>query len=117
MQQLIKELGRVVEHGRVITDANELAFYAQDVFTSAAPAGVVVSPASTAELAAAVQAATSAGHAVVTRGGGMSYTSGYVPAEQHSVHRRYVAHGRAGGTQPRRHVRDRAGRHELEDPV
>ena len=85
MQQLIKELGRVVEHGRVITDSDELAFYAQDVFTSAVPAGVVVSPASTKELAAAVKAATSAGHAVVTRGGGMSYTSGYVPAEEASV--------------------------------
>ena len=34
---------------------------------------------------AVVKAATEAGHAVVTRGGGMSYTSGYVPTEEGTV--------------------------------
>lgn len=85
MQSLIDTLTRAVEHGRVVTDETERAFFAQDVFTRDLPAGVVVSPGNTAELAAVVKAATDAGHAVVTRGGGMSYTSGYVPREEGSV--------------------------------
>ena len=85
MQELIDTLKATVQHGSVVTDDQERAFFAQDVFTSDLPAGVVVAPASTEELAAVVRAATQAGHAVVTRGGGMSYTSGYVPAEAGSV--------------------------------
>ena len=85
MQELINSLEAAVEHGRIITDDTERDFYAQDVFTRGVAAGAVVAPASTAELSAVVRAATEAGHAVVTRGGGMSYTSGYVPAEEGSV--------------------------------
>ncbi len=69
----------------VITDAAERRYYAQDVFTEALPAGVVLRPGDIDALAAAVRAATAAGLAVVPRGGGMSYTSGYVPAEANSV--------------------------------
>lgn len=85
MQQLIDTLNEAVRDGRVVTDEAEREFFAQDVFTSELPAGVVVAPANTQELAAVVKAATEAGHAVVTRGGGMSYTSGYVPREEGSV--------------------------------
>lgn len=85
MQELIDTLKETVRSGSVVTDDKERAFFAQDVFTSDLPAGVVVAPASTEELSAVVRAATRAGHAVVTRGGGMSYTSGYVPAEEGSV--------------------------------
>lgn len=85
MEQLIETLRAAVERGRVVTDAEERAFYAQDVFTRELPAGVVVAPGSTAELSSVVKAATDAGHAVVTRGGGMSYTSGYVPREEGTV--------------------------------
>ena len=85
MQELIDTLKETVRNGSVVTDERERAFFAQDVFTRDLPAGVVVAPAGTEELAAVVRAATRAGHAVVTRGGGMSYTSGYVPAEEGSV--------------------------------
>lgn len=85
MQQLIATLTEAVKHGRVVTDLEEREFFAQDVFTRELPAGVVVAPGDTRELAAVVKAATEAGHAVVTRGGGMSYTSGYVPQEAGSV--------------------------------
>ena len=65
----------------LITDAQECAFYAQDVFTQGpAPIGVF-RPESTAELADGVGKATAAGIAVIPRGGGMSYTSGYVAPE------------------------------------
>ncbi|MEM1412643.1 MAG: FAD-binding oxidoreductase [Pseudomonadota bacterium] len=85
MQQLIDTLTQAVAEGRITTDETERTFFAQDVFTSDMPAGVVVAPANRQELAAVVKAATDAGHAVVTRGGGMSYTSGYVPREEGSV--------------------------------
>lgn len=85
MQELIARLEQAVEQGRVRQSAEAREFYAQDVFTRGLAAGVVVTPGSVEELSAVVRAATAAGHAVVTRGGGMSYTSGYVPAEVGSV--------------------------------
>lgn len=85
MQELIDSLKDALKQGSVHTEALECRFFAQDVFTSELPAGVVVTPANVEELATTVRMATRAGRAVVTRGGGMSYTSGYVPAEPNSV--------------------------------
>ena len=65
----------------LITDADECAFYAQDVFTQGpAPVGVF-RPETMAELADGVAKATSAGISIIPRGGGMSYTSGYIAPE------------------------------------
>lgn len=62
----------------LIEDRDSLGLAGQDVFTEGPlPAGIF-RPASVEELAAGVAAATSLGHAIVPRGGGMSYTSGYV---------------------------------------
>lgn len=61
----------------VLSDAASLDFFAHDVFARGADLAAVVRPTNTAQLAAAVAAATRAGHAVVARGGGMSYTGGY----------------------------------------
>ncbi len=61
----------------VLADAATLDFYAHDVFDRGADLAAVVRPANTQQLGAAVAAATRAGHAVVARGGGMSYTGGY----------------------------------------
>ena len=61
----------------LLSDAASLNFYAHDVFDRGADLAAVVRPTDTAQLAAAVAAATRAGHAVVARGGGMSYTGGY----------------------------------------
>ena len=69
----------------VLTDADSCVLYAQDVYTRALPALAVVQPANTSELSAIIGAVTRAGHAVIARGGGMSYTSGYVPAEEGTV--------------------------------
>jgi FAD/FMN-containing dehydrogenase len=62
----------------LITDADECAFYAQDVFTKGPQPLAVLRPGSIDELSRGVGQATSAGIAVIPRGGGMSYTSGYV---------------------------------------
>ncbi|MBL0924014.1 MAG: FAD-binding oxidoreductase [Sphingomonadaceae bacterium] len=65
----------------LITDPAECAFYAQDVFTDGPPPLAVFRPGSTDELARGVAKATAQGIAIIPRGGGMSYTKGYVAPE------------------------------------
>lgn len=62
----------------LVADAESLSLAGQDVFTEGPLPVAVFRPASVEELAAGVAAATGLGHAIVPRGGGMSYTSGYV---------------------------------------
>ena len=76
---LLQELASILGDENVLTDAHSVTLYAQDVHTKSRPAMAVIRPASTEELSAAVRATTAAGHAIIARGGGMSYTSGYVP--------------------------------------
>lgn len=85
MHALLEQLKVIVGDDRLITDAEECRFFSQDVYTEALVAAAVIAPADTQQLAAAVGAITAAGRAVVPRGGGMSYTKGYVPAEESSV--------------------------------
>ena len=71
--------------GAVTEDATELAFFAQDVFTTGAPLSAVVSPASVDELQAAVKILASADVAIVPRGGGLSYTDAFLASKPHSA--------------------------------
>ncbi|MFN3371041.1 MAG: FAD-binding oxidoreductase [Sphingomonadaceae bacterium] len=59
-------------------DAESLRLAGQDVFTEGPLPVAVFRPDSVEALAAGVAAATGLGHSLVPRGGGMSYTSGYV---------------------------------------
>ncbi|QYU70354.1 FAD-dependent oxidoreductase [Leptolyngbya sp. 15MV] len=61
----------------VLTDDTARDFYAHDIYARGADLAAIVRPADKHQLAAAIAAATAAGHAVVPRGGGMSYTGGY----------------------------------------
>ncbi len=56
-----------------------------DVYRSGVLPRVVVRPNSIAELAAAVGLSTGAGFSVVVRGGGASYTDGYIPINEATV--------------------------------
>jgi FAD/FMN-containing dehydrogenase len=85
MQALLAKLGNIVGADKLVTDTEECRYYSQDVYSEGAVAAAVIAPANTEQLAAAVKAAVEAGHAVVARGGGMSYTRGYVPAEANSI--------------------------------
>ena len=67
--------------GSLITDAAECAFYAEDVFTAGPQPFGVFRPANIDELSAGLKVAAVEGLSIVPRGGGMSYTSGYVPAD------------------------------------
>ena len=82
---LIETLRSLLRDEQVLTDADSCSLYAQDVYTKATPAIAVVAPSTIDELSRVVAAVTQTGHAVIPRGGGMSYTSGYVPAEAGSV--------------------------------
>ncbi|MGI9236033.1 MAG: FAD-binding oxidoreductase [Woeseiaceae bacterium] len=82
---LLDALVALLGSQHVLTDEKSCVLFAQDVYTKGLPALAVVQPSDTGELARAVEAVTTAGHAVIARGGGMSYTSGYVPKEAGSV--------------------------------
>lgn len=77
--ELATRLEDIVGVDAVIRDATERAYYSQDAFWDGEVAALVVAPASREALARVVGTATAAGYAVVPRGGGMSYTRGYVP--------------------------------------
>jgi FAD/FMN-containing dehydrogenase len=69
----------------VIADDARLALLSQDIWTEGATAEAAVAPRDTAELAAALKAAAARGLAVAIRGGGMSYTAGYVPSDPRTL--------------------------------
>ena len=82
---ILESLSAIVGSDYVLTDEASCSLYSQDVFTKAIPSLAVIQPNNTQELAQVVKLATSKGHALIPRGGGMSYTSGYVPVEADSI--------------------------------
>jgi len=82
---LIGLLQGIVGEAYVLLDDESRRLYSQDVFTRDIASLAVVQPANKDELAAAVKVSTESGCDVIPRGGGMSYTSGYVPVNDNSV--------------------------------
>ncbi len=83
---MAETLAAIVGADNVTTAAGDLAFYSQDISgPGAATADVVVRPGSVEELQKSVAAATAAGHAVLPRGAGLSYTHGYTPVVPNSA--------------------------------
>jgi D-lactate dehydrogenase (cytochrome) len=82
---LRQSLAAIVSPERIVTDPAERAYLSQDAFWEDAVAALVIRPADRHQLSAALRAATTAGFAVVPRGGGMSYTRGYVPVREQTV--------------------------------
>lgn len=77
----------IVGADRVVTDRAERRYYSNDIFfwDDAEIAAVVVQPRNRDHVAAIVQTARDLGMAISTRGGGMSYTKGYVPVRADTV--------------------------------
>jgi len=69
----------------LITDPAQLAYLATDVYAQGQPLLAALRPTDAGQLAEAVGTLVEAGIAVVPRGGGMSYTGGYLAARQPSV--------------------------------
>lgn len=75
---LDRDLAADFPAGSLITDPADCAYYAQDVHTEGPQPCAVFRPASIEELSAGLKAAADRGLTIVPRGGGMSYTKGYV---------------------------------------
>ncbi len=70
----------------VIAEGGDLSFYSTDIYRRAdIDAVLVLRPGSVDELAQAVALCTGHGFAVIPRGGGLSYTGGFLPVRANSV--------------------------------
>lgn len=76
--------GPILSAERLLT-GDDRTLFAMDVYRARALPKAVVQPASVEELKRVVLAATRAGLAIVVRGGGVSYTDGYLPVSSESV--------------------------------
>ena len=74
-------------HGvdNVLVDEKSRILYAQDIHSKTIPALAVVRPKNKDELTESVKIANKLGHAIIPRGGGMSYSKGYVPLKEGSI--------------------------------
>ncbi|MFN3959030.1 MAG: FAD-binding oxidoreductase [Parvularculaceae bacterium] len=83
---LAEILRRRIGDAHVRDDGETLDLFSHDIYGRAGvwPA-LIAAPASTIELADTVRIATGAGRSVIARGGGMSYTGGYLPTEHGAV--------------------------------
>lgn len=82
---LVKQLSAIVGEDHVETEDGKRVFFATDIFTSGKPVSVVVAPENADQLAHIVRICTDAARPVIPRGGGFSYTKGYVPVRDGSV--------------------------------
>ncbi len=69
----------------VIADDSAREFAANDVYARGEPPALVLRPTTIESLAAGVRISTEAGYAIVARGGGASYTDGYLPINDSTV--------------------------------
>ena len=74
----LSALSNAVGAAALITGDDELRYYSQDVFSNGPAPLAVFRPDGTDMLARGIATATAAGVAIIPRGGGMSYTSGYL---------------------------------------
>lgn len=74
---LLDDLRTALGEDAVLTDPDTLALMGSDLWSAGALPAAVVRPADAAGVAAAVRAAAAHGHALLPRGGGLSYTGGY----------------------------------------
>jgi FAD/FMN-containing dehydrogenase len=82
----VEALANALGNDRVLADTATREYYANDIFWQPGiPPLAVVLPQTREEAAQAVRLATESGLAVVPRGGGMSYTKGYLPERSESV--------------------------------
>ena len=83
----ISEFSGIVGPQNVQQDEAARAYFSRDIFfwPDAPVSAAVIAPANAEEVAAVVRCAGRTGMAVVPRGGGMSYSGGYVPSQANSV--------------------------------
>jgi FAD/FMN-containing dehydrogenase len=82
---LTARLAQIVGDAHVLTSDEDRRFFSQDIFSSGALPTCIVQPGSVPEVQQCVALCAEMGVAIVPRGGGMSYTSGYLTAAASSV--------------------------------
>jgi len=82
---LLDQLVQILGADNVKTDVESRAFFAEDTFRSFETPIGSISPTSTDEMSRAVEVCHIARVALVPRGGGMSYTDGYLHTRQDSI--------------------------------
>ncbi len=85
MNAVVSQVTQLLPAEIVDTTPEQLALYSQDVFTIGPPIGAVVRPRCIEEVQTLVAVCRERGTPIVTRGGGMSYTSGYLAAAPESI--------------------------------
>jgi glycolate oxidase len=84
--RVLEKLGNIVGEDNVLVDDESLLFYSTDVYRQAdILAKAVVRPGSVQELQELVRCCAGARIPVVVRGGGASYTDGYLPVKPNTV--------------------------------
>lgn len=83
--QLLSALRAAIGAERVLDDGATRQYYAHDLFWHGEPPACVVRPGDAAQVQAVVKLAAEAGRPLVPRGGGMSYTGGYVADDKRAV--------------------------------
>lgn len=84
-QTLLHDLEAILGKGGVKTAPEERTFFSTDISRRGETALAVARVTSTQETARVVKACTDAGVAVIARGGGFSYTGGYLPIRPDTV--------------------------------
>lgn len=85
-KKLIQSLLSILGKDGLTTDKNECTYYSQDVYEqSKFITSAVISPKNLDELSDAVKCVTTAGYSLFPRGGGLSYTGGYLPSTDKAV--------------------------------
>lgn len=82
---LVAQLQAILGADHVITDEAERAYYSQDVYNQGPTVLAVIQPDTKEKLSKAIAAITGAGVAVYPRGGGFSYTDGYIATTSNGV--------------------------------
>lgn len=85
MTSMIENLREALPESAVQTDPALLNLFTHDVFGSGEPAAAVVRPTRTEDLQALVKTCLASGTPLVSRGGGMSYTAGYLADRENSI--------------------------------
>lgn len=82
---ILDRLEQLVGAGALITDEAARTFFSTDIARRGETALAVVQVASTEQLSAVLKACAEEGIVTIPRGGGFSYTGGYMPVEANSV--------------------------------
>ena len=82
---LSRQLSELLGADRVLADREQLAAFSADIYREGVIAELVIAPGSIEELSRSVALCTANDRRVIPRGGGFSYTGGYLPVNEHAV--------------------------------